>query len=197
MNESTTPTQPAEFEDVLTGLGLKERAKRSAMDALVRLVDERIRRTIEGLGGGRSVPRPVRYPPEALGGGIERAELEGTRFKREALARREMLPPDQAAKLAGISRQALDLRRRHGQALALSHAKRGFRYPAWQFAEDIAEPLMRVLPRLMHLDCWGRYLFLIQSEPLLGGRSPLEALRSGESERVARVIHVLAETKGG
>jgi hypothetical protein len=195
MSESALSTQPAKFEDVLSRLGLKAQAKRLAMDALVRLVDERIRRTIADLQAGQLPRAPATYPEEALGGGIERAESEGQRFKRETLSRAEMLAPEKAAALAGISRQALDLRRKNAQALALSHAKRGFRYPAWQFDEELAEPLMRVLPKLAHLDAWGQYLFLTRAEPLLEGRTPLEALRAGELSRVERVIRLLSEAE--
>ena len=161
--------------------------------ALARELDRRIARVAETApayvpGGGRRA-----YPPESLGGGVERAVREGERFKRDTLARPEMLPPDVAADRAGITRQALDDRRKKGRALALSHLKRGFRYPAWQFDEDVADAVARVLPELRHLAPWGQFLFFTQHEPLLDAATPLDALRAGDLDHVLHVAQVLRE----
>jgi hypothetical protein len=133
------------------------------------------------------------YPPASLGGGIDRAIREGERFKRDTLARPEMLSPEVAAARAGITRQALHDRRRKGRALALSHVKRGFRYPAWQFDDDVAAGVVQVLCELNHLDPWGQFLFFTQHEPLVDAPTPLDALRAGKLDRVLHAAQVLRE----
>lgn len=129
--------------------------------------------------------------PDELGGGMARAAAEGDRYKRDLLARSDMLVPDVAAERAGISRQALDLRRKRGQALALSHVKRGFRYPAWQFDDALAPSMLTLLPRLYAFDCWHQYFVLTQAEPLLGNVAIVDALRNGKLDDVTRVIEIL------
>jgi len=161
--------------------------------ALAHELERRIARVAETApvyGGGG--PRPV-YPPASLGGGIDRAVREGERFKRDTLARPEMLPPEVAAARAGITRQALDDRRKKGRALALSHVKRGFRYPAWQFDDEVATGVVQVLCELNHLDPWGQFLFFTQHEPLVDARTPLDALRTGNLDRVLHAAQVLRE----
>lgn len=87
----------------------------------------------------------------------------------------------------------MDLRRRKGQALALTHAKRGYRYPAWQFSDSLAQPMLDLLPQLAHLEPWSQYFLLIQPEPLLDGKSIVESLQTGGHARVSRVIGILRE----
>lgn len=162
--------------------------------ALAQELDRRIARVAEtapAYAPGGS-PRMM-YPPDALGGGVDRAVREGERFKRDRLSRPDMLSPDRAAARAGITRQALDDRRKKGRALALSHLKRGFRYPAWQFDDGVATDVARVLPELRHLDPWGQFLFFTQNEPLLDADTPLEALRAGDVDRVLHVVRALRE----
>jgi hypothetical protein len=175
----------ARTEEIFANLKLSASARKRAAEALVRVVDARIR---EAVAVGVPV---VRYPVESLGGGVERAENEGETLKRDTLSRPGMLAPAEAAARIGITRQALDDRRKKNLALALSHSKRGFRYPAWQFDENLAEAMKKVLPALSWLDPWERYFLLVQPEPLLGGRSPLEVLRAGEQDRVLQIIGLL------
>ena len=40
---------------------------------------------------------------------------------------------------------------------------------------------------LSNCDDWGKYLFFVQTEPLLEGKAPLEWLQNGDA---ARVLHV-------
>lgn len=155
---------------------------------IARVADSAAARPARGGGLGRPS-----YPPESLGGGVERARHEGERFKRDTLGRAEMLSPEAAAARAGLSRQALDDRRKKGRALALSHVKRGFRYPAWQFDDDVADGMAQLLPELRHLDAWGKYLFLVEPEPLLDDATPLDVLRAGRPERVRHVARILRE----
>ena len=131
------------------------------------------------------------FPKEALGGGVARAREEGESFKREVLAREDMLSPEVAARKAGITRQALDLRRRQRRALGLTHAKRGYRYPSWQFEDAVAEPIIEILPLLAERGAWASYLQLTEPEPFLAGRSVVESLRAGDRERVNRVVRIL------
>ena len=127
------------------------------------------------------------------GGGVAQAVADGARFKHETLTRPEMLSSTAGAKLASISRQALDDRRKNGHALGLSAVKRGYRYPAWQFEDEVAASLPEILEALASRDAWGQYLFFVQAEPLLGGETPLAALRAGKKADVVRVAKLLAE----
>jgi hypothetical protein len=78
----------------------------------------------------------------------------------------------------------------------LSHVKRGYRYPAWQFDDNVAPSVTPVLAALSHLDAWAQYFFLTQPEPLLEGKTPLTVIRAGKLERVLRVIERLHVGEG-
>jgi hypothetical protein len=196
VNNPASSAKPALPDEVFSAVGVPPKARKRAADALLRLVDERVRVAFEAATEARGLARAGGYPEEGLGGGIARAEEEGRRLKREILQRPEMLAPEDAADRAGISRQALDLRRRRGQALALSHVKRGYRYPAWQFEDNVAAGLASVLAALSRLDAWGQYFFLTQPEPLLEGKPPLAAIRAGKLERVVQVAERLRAGEG-
>jgi hypothetical protein len=197
VSNPTSGAKPAALPDeVFSAVGVPPKARKRAADALLRLVDERVRVALQAATEGRGFVRGGGYPEGSLGGGIDRAEQEGQRLKQEIMRRPGMLTPEDAAARAGISRQALDLRRRRNQALALSHVKRGYRYPAWQFDDNVAPSLTPVLAALSYLDAWGQYFFLTQPEPLLEGKTPLSAIRAGKLERVLWVVERLHAGEG-
>lgn len=181
-----TSTQES-IEKILPALGWDTAKEKKAANKLIALVVEAAAtraRAIEAL-----------YPESELGGGIVEAVEEGEQFKLEVMGRSNMLPPPRAAAKAGISRQALDLRRKKGLALALSHAKRGFRYPAWQFTDALAEPLQQILPMLAKYNPWAAYLLLTEPEPLLGGLSVVSTLQSGKAEQAIEAVRTLTQSE--
>jgi hypothetical protein len=96
-----------------------------------------------------------------------------------------VLSADEAAKLLGISRQAVDKRRKRGQVIGLVQGRRGYAYPAWQFegGRTIAD-LEQVLKALHVRDPWMQMSFFLNGNDRLDGRSPLELLRAGNSSKV-------------
>jgi len=64
--------------------------------------------------------------------------LERGREARKELLAAEggVMSSSAVAEHLGISRQAVDKRRRSGRLLAVTAGKRGYVYPAWQFTED-------------------------------------------------------------
>jgi hypothetical protein len=124
---------------------------------------------------------------------LARAVEAGRSFRQEALASSTMLTSDEAARHLNMSREALNQRRKAGKVLGLEGAKRGVRYPSWQFEDVVLRPLPRILHTLRHLDPWGHYLFFTNPEPLLGPKAtPLDALREGKESEVLRVAGLLA-----
>jgi hypothetical protein len=97
-----------------------------------------------------------------------------------------VLSVEETAQLLGISRQAVDKRRRQGQLLGLTQGRRGYAYPAWQFdkGRTIAN-LEKVLKALRSHDPWMQLAFFLNPNDRLGGDSPADLLRAGD---VARVI---------
>ena len=86
--------------------------------------------------------------------------------------------------LGGISRQAVDKRRRSGRVLALR--ERGdWLYPRWQIADGQAlaglEEVLDVLTEREH-DPWAMLIFFLRTDTALEGESPLAALRFGRVE---------------
>jgi hypothetical protein len=106
------------------------------------------------------------------------------------------LSADEVAALLGISREAVNQRRRAGRLLALSTGRRGYRYPAWQFGEEGVLPgFERALKELAVRGQWGRAAFFLGGNARLGGRRPLDLLRSGRPEDVEAVLDA-ARTRG-
>jgi biotin operon repressor len=101
---------------------------------------------------------------------------------------------EEAAKILGISRQAVDKRRRQGQLIGLTQGKRGYAYPAWQFEDGrTLANLEKVLKALRSHDPWMRLIFFVNGNDRLNGRSPLEQLRSGELEPIVQAAESYGE----
>lgn len=102
---------------------------------------------------------------------------------------------EDAGRMLGISRQAVDKRRRAGTLLAVREGS-DWRYPLCQFdqGEVIAgiSDVVRGLPPPVH---WIALDFLLAADTALGGRTALQALRDGDREAVRRLIRI--ETSDG
>lgn len=127
------------------------------------------------------------------GGGVAQAVEDGLRFKSNTLSQPEMLSSTDGAARAGITRQALDDRRKNRTALGLSGNRRGYKYPDWQFEDLVFGAIGDVMAALASRDEWGCYLFFTQPEPMLGGLTPLAALRLERRADVLRVAKAIEE----
>lgn len=94
------------------------------------------------------------------------------------------------ARILGITRQAVDKRRRAHRLIAVSHGH-DYAYPAAQFAEGgLVQGLDRALVAMPARDPWMRLEWLLTADDELDGMSPLDALRAG------RVQDVVANAAG-
>jgi hypothetical protein len=118
------------------------------------------------------------------------AEGRGDQFRELVWSSPEMLNSADAATRVGEA--TFEEMRDSDSVLGLQIQGQPTRFPAWQFEPSVLPHLRPVFSILPLKDGWARYLFLVQREPLLGGVSPLEALRAGRVEDVLHVARMLA-----
>ena len=97
---------------------------------------------------------------------------------------------DEAGRILGISRQAVDKRRRGGALLAVREGS-DWRYPACQF--DQGEAIAGIADVVRGFSAAGPWIaldFLLAPDAVLGGRTPIAVLRAGERDAVARLVRV-------
>jgi biotin operon repressor len=119
-------------------------------------------------------------------GPLAAARLRGVE-KQPALleASGGILSAEQTAAVLGISRQAVDKRRRQGRLIGLTQGRRGYAFPAWQFANGRPVPhVEQVLDLLNEHDPWGQLSFFLNANDRLNGKSPSNALRQDQVESV-------------
>jgi hypothetical protein len=105
-----------------------------------------------------------------------------------------VLTAEKVAEILGITRQAVDKRRRAGTLIGLTTGRYGYRYPVWQFTESGTVPgLEHVLSALASHDEWMQVAFLTGKNPRLNGRTPVETLKAGKLDRVLNAAHVYGE----
>jgi hypothetical protein len=114
----------------------------------------------------------------------------------------DMLSGEELGAELGLSRATVDNRRVAGKLLALEFgAKRGFRFPRWQrdllLAGEIRSSFESVLERLADVGPWSRYRFFLRSAPELDGRTPVQALRAGDTAAVLRAAESWVEGEQG
>lgn len=112
---------------------------------------------------------------------------------REALLREAGggLTGDAAASLLGVTRQAVDKRRRNRQLLAVPIGSGDLRYPARQF--DGTGRVLRSLPSVLAAfavnDPWMQLDALLACQPALGDRDAFDALAAGmDATLIARLM---------
>jgi hypothetical protein len=99
-----------------------------------------------------------------------------------------MLAAGDVARLLGISRQAVDKRRKKAQLLAVK-VHGDWHYPEFQFtATGLAPGFESILPALAQDDPWVMLDALCAPDSALGGDSPAVALRSGRLDEVRRAL---------
>lgn len=114
------------------------------------------------------------------------ARLRGLRA-RERLMSEEggALTSAEMATALGITRQAVDHRRRTGKLIGLDVGRRGYLYPAWQIGpRGVLSGLPTVLAAMADYNPWTHVTFLLGNNQWLDGERPLDALRRGETARV-------------
>ena len=115
------------------------------------------------------------------------AKLKGVQHKQELLnyQGKKALTSSEVAALLGISRQAVDNRRKNNSLLGLSLGSRGYRYPAWQFTNgNILTGWSEVLSNMKHLDDWSKLIFMLTGDIRLDNLTPLECLRNAQTNEV-------------
>jgi hypothetical protein len=126
---------------------------------------------------------------DPLAGALARA-IEHRRILREAAG--ELLSSTQVAALLGVTRPAVDKRRREGRLLALRLGS-DWAYPALQFRDGAPDPLMtRLLEAHAEDDAWVVLDLLLAPDSALGGRSLLDAIRQDDTAAVDRHIAQLS-----
>lgn len=132
----------------------------------------------------------------ARGGPLAAARLRGLQTKLDLLERAEgTLQPREVAALLRMSRQAVGKRRAAGTLLGVPTGRRGYEYPACQFADGkVVEGLAEVLSAFADdVDPWMQLAFLVTASDALGGELPLDLLRRGEVDAVVRAARIRGE----
>lgn len=129
---------------------------------------------------------------------LAEAMARGVEAKRELIARSGgALSSGEVAAALGITRQAVDKRRERRKLLALPSGSGDHLYPACQFtAHGVVPHLGEVLEAFRVSDPWTELAVLLGPSPALGGRSALEALRSGDVDGAVAVAGAFGEQGG-
>jgi hypothetical protein len=123
------------------------------------------------------------------------ATLRGFLRRKEMLeAAGGALTPDQVAKILALSTETVDKRRSSNQLLAVPRGVHGFSYPRFQFDDGkTLAGLEDALEVLRAVDPWMQLNFFTTSNGRLDGKTPIEALRSGEIDQVVKMANIYGE----
>ncbi|MCO5177111.1 MAG: hypothetical protein M9890_09110 [Thermomicrobiales bacterium] len=99
------------------------------------------------------------------------------------------------AEALGVTRQAVEKRRRAGTLIGLTTGRRGYAYPAWQFDPQVGvlPGLPEVLKALSGHDPWTQAVFMLEVNDRLNGERPLDALRRGDVGRALDAAQLVGE----
>lgn len=103
----------------------------------------------------------------------------GAAYRRERMQAADMITSDEAAELAGTSRVTINAWIKAGRCIGVSHLRRGFKLPRWQFEPFVFPHLQPLSQALGTADGWLLLAFLESPQPALDGQTPRVALEQG------------------
>lgn len=124
---------------------------------------------------------------------LEAAQRRGDLLRNQLIAKKELLPSGEFTEALGITRQALNKAVQAGRMFALESGGENF-YPAFLIDPALERRRVeRVVKTLDTLSSWEKWLFFTSPKTSLGRRTPIEAMKRGEYERVLRAAAAQAE----
>lgn len=134
----------------------------------------------------RILEAPEMAAPAVDAATIDAARAAGIEARDELLnAQGGSWPVERVAKYLGLTRQAVDKRRKANKLIGLAVGRHGYLYPSWQFSRNGTVPgLEDVLGVLHRHDPWSQVIFMLSPNDRLDGMTPLEVLRKGQTDEV-------------
>jgi hypothetical protein len=175
-----------------------------AMNALAALTDELDEETLADAAGASSdaqallkaLDQPEVYAALRAHDPLLPARIRGIGARQRLLeAEGGALSAAEAATLLGITRQAVDKRRRAGTLIGLQAGKRGYLYPRWQFTTDgvSLSGLPELLADLAEFSPWMQAGFILSPNLRLNNARPIDALRDGSIDSVRQAAQSYGE----
>jgi hypothetical protein len=91
----------------------------------------------------------------------------------------DMLSIEEAAEVAGTSRNEIEAWIKSHRCVAVSNLRREYKVPSWQFAANVWPVLQSLTSALCATDGWQVLAFLETPAPALDGQTPRAALEQG------------------
>jgi hypothetical protein len=122
-----------------------------------------------------------------------RVSAESQQARDQMIASGEILPTSEMTKALGISRQALNKALHEKRIFALEHGSTVY-YPRFFSNPELERSkLEAVSKRLGDLNSWSKLQFFTTPKASLGKLTPLDALKSGDLEKVLNAAQAFAE----
>ncbi len=143
----------------------------------------------------RILEAPEMAVPDADIAAIEAARARGIEARDQLInAEGGSWPVEEVAKYLGLTRQAVDKRRKANKLIGLELGRHGYLYPSWQFSKNGTLPgLEDVLGELSRHDPWAQVIFMLSPNDRLDGAPPLRALREGRIDDVKAAASLFGE----
>lgn len=103
----------------------------------------------------------------------------GAEYRRQRINASDMITTDEAAELSGTTRVTINAWIKSGRCIGVTHLRRGFKMPKWQF-EPYVFPVIQLLSEALGTtDGWQMLSFLETPHEALDGMAPRIALEQG------------------
>ena len=109
----------------------------------------------------------------------------GAQYRRQRIDASDMITTDEAAILSGTTRVTINTWIKSGRCIGVTHLRRGFKMPKWQFEPYVCPVIRSLYDALGTRDGWQLLSFLEPPHDALDGLAPRIALEQGVSgERI-------------
>lgn len=103
----------------------------------------------------------------------------GAQYRLQRIQAQDMITTDEAAALSGTTRVTMNTWIKAGRCVGVSHLRRSYKLPRWQFEPFIFPVIASLSEALDTADGWQLLAFLESPHPALDGQTPRTALEQG------------------
>jgi excisionase family DNA binding protein len=133
-----------------------------------------------------NAPKPGQADPYASEAQTTALLRRGAEYRLQRIHAADMITTDEAAELSGTTRVTINAWIKSGRCIGVTHLRRGFRLPKWQFEPYVFPVIQQLSQALGTTAGWPMLSFLETPHEALDGLAPRIALERGvPGQRIA------------